>query len=247
MFNLSTLNWQTGKSTFVEHRTFFHLYRSFHRLWIFLALMFQVLLYFHAFLLCLLWVYLAPPNDDICLLSHLLQALAIIAFNSGRINLNTFKIMLSIGPSFTIMNFIESKWLASSTDFCDQSILNSKSHHLYPIIFLLLTVSCAACIGCLDVLLMFGAYSSARGMAISRLFIRFFWCGLSSVFITYIYLWVSIWFFSTYFYLVSDQSCLYFWLFLILFINAYKISGRFCRKGITMIQIIHSISGYTFL
>jgi len=33
---------QTGKTNFVEHRTFLHLYRSFHRLWIFLLLMFQV-------------------------------------------------------------------------------------------------------------------------------------------------------------------------------------------------------------
>ncbi|CAK7336614.1 unnamed protein product [Dovyalis caffra] len=92
---------RTGKSTFVEHRSFLHLYRSFHRLWIFLALMFQ--------------------------------ALTIIAFNHGHINLDTFKEMLSIGPSFVMMNFIES---------------------------------------CLDVLLMFGAYSTARGMAISRLVIR---------------------------------------------------------------------------
>ncbi|KAL9375459.1 hypothetical protein Peur_032338 [Populus x canadensis] len=107
---------RTGKSTFVEHRTFLHIYRSFHRLWIFLALMFQVL--------------------------------AIIAFNHGDLSLDTFKEMLSVGPSFAIMNFIES---------------------------------------CLDVLLMFGAYSSARGMAISRLVIRFFWCGLSSVFVTYLY------------------------------------------------------------
>uniref|UniRef100_A0A6M2EI67 1,3-beta-glucan synthase n=1 Tax=Populus davidiana TaxID=266767 RepID=A0A6M2EI67_9ROSI len=107
---------RTGKSTFVEHRTFLHIYRSFHRLWIFLALMFQ--------------------------------ALAIIAFNHGDMSLDTFKEMLSIGPSFAIMNFIES---------------------------------------CLDVLLMFGAYSTARGMAISRLVIRFFWCGLSSVFVTYVY------------------------------------------------------------
>ncbi|KAJ6970667.1 callose synthase 10 isoform X1 [Populus alba x Populus x berolinensis] len=89
---------RTGKSTFVEHRTFLHIYRSFHRLWIFLALMFQ--------------------------------ALAIIAFNHGDMSLDTFKEMLSVGPSFAIMNFIES---------------------------------------CLDVLLMFGAYSTARGMAISRL------------------------------------------------------------------------------
>ncbi|KHN27110.1 Callose synthase 9 [Glycine soja] len=30
-----------GKTSFVEHRTFFHLYHSFHRLWIFLFMMFQ--------------------------------------------------------------------------------------------------------------------------------------------------------------------------------------------------------------
>ncbi|KAK9926738.1 hypothetical protein M0R45_023951 [Rubus argutus] len=107
---------RTGKSTFVEHRTFLHLYRSFHRLWIFLALMFQ--------------------------------GLAIIAFNDAKINSDTLKSVLSIGPAFAIMNFVES---------------------------------------CLDVLLMFGAYTTARGMAISRLVIRFFWFGLSSVAVTYIY------------------------------------------------------------
>ncbi|WVZ18445.1 hypothetical protein V8G54_005767 [Vigna mungo] len=108
---------RTGKSSFVEHRTFLHLYRSFHRLWIFLALMFQ--------------------------------ALTIIAFNHGHINVDTFKTILSIGPSFAIMNF-------------------SKSF--------------------LDVLLTFGAYTTARGMAVSRLVIRFFWGGLTSVAVTYLYL-----------------------------------------------------------
>ncbi|XP_073272361.1 callose synthase 10-like [Primulina huaijiensis] len=108
---------RTGKSSFVEHRTFLHLYRSFHRLWIFLIIMFQ--------------------------------ALAIIGFNNGKVNLNTFKTLLSIGPTFAFMNFFES---------------------------------------CLDVVLMFGAYTSARGMAISRLVIRFFWCGISSVFVLYMYL-----------------------------------------------------------
>ncbi|KAF8390568.1 hypothetical protein HHK36_025095 [Tetracentron sinense] len=108
---------RTGKSTFVEHRTFLHLYRSFHRLWIFLVLMFQ--------------------------------GLTIIAFNHGSINLNTFKTVLSIGPTFAIMNLVES---------------------------------------CLDVLLMFGAYTTARGMAISRIVIRFFWFGISSVSVSYIYL-----------------------------------------------------------
>ncbi|KAK4778668.1 hypothetical protein SAY86_006196 [Trapa natans] len=108
---------RTGKSTFVEHRSFLHLYRSFHRIWVFLAIM--------------------------------LQVLAIIAFRQGKNKLDTFKIVLSIGPTFTIMNFIES---------------------------------------CLDVVLMYGAYTSARGMAISRLVIRFFWSGLSSAVVIYLYL-----------------------------------------------------------
>lgn len=107
---------RTGKSSFVEHRTFLHLYRSFHRLWIFLFLMFQ--------------------------------GLTIIAFHHGDINLNTFKVVLSTGPAFFILNFLES---------------------------------------CLDVLLMFGAYRTARGFAISRLIIRFFWFGVSSTFMTYLY------------------------------------------------------------
>ncbi|RZC85632.1 hypothetical protein C5167_026304 [Papaver somniferum] len=66
---------RTAKSSFVEHRTILHLYRSFHRLWIFLVLMFQ--------------------------------SLTIIAFNDGRMDLNTFREVLSIGPTFAVMCFIE--------------------------------------------------------------------------------------------------------------------------------------------
>ncbi|KAJ4775036.1 GLUCAN SYNTHASE-LIKE 8 family protein [Rhynchospora pubera] len=107
---------RTGKTNFVEHRTFFHLYRSFHRLWIFLILMFQLL--------------------------------TIIAFHDGTLDTRTFKVMLSAGPAFFILNFIE----------C-----------------------------CLDVLLMFGAYKSARGFAISRQVIRFIWFGVLSAFVFYLY------------------------------------------------------------
>lgn len=45
--------------------------------------------------------------------------------------------------------------------------------------------------GFLDVILMYGAYSMARGMAISRVFIKFFWWGLGSVFVVYVYVYVS--------------------------------------------------------
>ncbi|TVU31475.1 hypothetical protein EJB05_23161, partial [Eragrostis curvula] len=65
----------TGKTNFVEHRTFLHLYHSFHRLWIFLLLMFQ--------------------------------CLAIIAFRNGKIDTSTIKILLSAGPAFFLLNFIE--------------------------------------------------------------------------------------------------------------------------------------------
>ncbi|XP_047316862.1 callose synthase 10 [Impatiens glandulifera] len=108
---------RTGKSSFVEHRTFLHLYRSFHRMWIFLVIMFQ--------------------------------ALTMIAFNGGKLNIDTFKTVLSVGPTYAIMNFLESL---------------------------------------LDVVLTFGAYTTARGMARSRIVIRFIWFGLSSVFVTYMYL-----------------------------------------------------------
>ncbi|VVB02402.1 unnamed protein product [Arabis nemorensis] len=107
---------RTGKSSFVEHRTYLHLFRSFHRLWIFMAIMFQTL--------------------------------TIIAFRKEQLDKDTFKILLSAGPTYAIMNFIE-------------------------------------CF--LDVVLMFGAYSMTRGMAISRLVIRFLWWGLGSVFVVYVY------------------------------------------------------------
>ncbi|CAL9235807.1 unnamed protein product [Arabidopsis halleri] len=107
---------RTAKSSFVEHRTYLHLFRSFIRLWIFMFIMFQ--------------------------------SLTIIAFRKEHLDIDTFKILLSAGPTYAIMNFIE-------------------------------------CL--LDVVLMYGAYSMARGMAISRLVIRFFWWGFGSVFVVYVY------------------------------------------------------------
>lgn len=116
---------------------------------------------------------------------------------------------------------------------------------IFTLVCLLFIGSCAACIGCLDALLMFGAYTTARGMAISRLVIRFFWCGLSSVVVTYIYLWVC-----NVLLCCQLPNCLNFtcdYILIIVFMNGCKLSGRFCRKEMTVIQIILSISGYTFL
>lgn len=93
-------NLQTGKSTFVEHRTFLHLYRSFHRMWIFLIVMFQVHLTFtsfHAYVSCF-WLVIV---------FIIFQGLTIVAFKDGKLNLDTFKTLLSIGPTYAILKFLE--------------------------------------------------------------------------------------------------------------------------------------------
>ncbi|WJX21768.1 Callose synthase 9 [Trifolium repens] len=105
-----------GKTSFVEHRTFFHLYHSFHRLWIFLFMMFQ--------------------------------GLAIIAFNDGKFNSKTLREVLSLGPTFVVMKLFESV---------------------------------------LDIFMMYGAYTTTRRSALSRIFLRFLWFSLASVFVTFLY------------------------------------------------------------
>ncbi|CAH8356407.1 unnamed protein product [Eruca vesicaria subsp. sativa] len=106
-----------GKTSFVEHRTFLRLYHSFHRLWIFLAMMFQ--------------------------------ALTIIAFNEKNLaSRKTLREILSLGPTYVVMKFFKSV---------------------------------------LDVIMMYGAYSTTRRLTIYRMFIRFIWFGLASIFISFLY------------------------------------------------------------
>ncbi|XBH58837.1 hypothetical protein VPH35_080207 [Triticum aestivum] len=114
---LISRNHHYGKTSFVEHRTFLHLYHSFHRLWMFLLLMFQ--------------------------------GLTIIAFNNGSFDTNTVLELLSLGPTYIIMEFIESV---------------------------------------LDILMMYGAYSTSRGSAITRVIWRFCWFTASSLVICYLYI-----------------------------------------------------------
>ncbi|KAG8637297.1 hypothetical protein MANES_15G103700v8 [Manihot esculenta] len=105
-----------GKTSFVEHRTFLHLYHSFHRLWIFLVMMFQ--------------------------------GLTIFAFNGEKFNSKTLHEVLSLGPTFVVMKFFESV---------------------------------------LDVIMLYGAYSTTRRVAVSRIFLRFAWFSSASVFICFLY------------------------------------------------------------
>ncbi|KAJ3689691.1 hypothetical protein LUZ61_018855 [Rhynchospora tenuis] len=106
-----------GKTSFVEHRTFLHLYHSFHRLWMFLIMMFQ--------------------------------ALTMIAFNDNNINKETIMEVLSIGPTYVVMKFIESV---------------------------------------LDILMMYGAFSTSRRSAIWRNLSRLLWFTVASLVICYLYI-----------------------------------------------------------
>lgn len=106
-----------GKTSFVEHRTFLHLYHSFDRLWIFLFMMFQ--------------------------------GLTIIAFHKGNINSKTIKEVLSLGPTYVVMKFVKSV---------------------------------------LDILMMYGAYSTSRASAVTRIIFRFIWFTFSSLVIGYLYI-----------------------------------------------------------
>ncbi|XP_004985950.1 callose synthase 9 [Setaria italica] len=109
-------NHHYGKTSFVEHRTFLHLYHSFHRLWIFLIMMFQ--------------------------------ALTIIAFNNDSFDMKTVLQLFSLGPTYVAMKFVESL---------------------------------------LDILMMYGAYSTSRGSAITRVLWRFCWFTVASLTICYLY------------------------------------------------------------
>ncbi|KAK4380701.1 hypothetical protein RND71_002563 [Anisodus tanguticus] len=105
-----------GKTSFVEHRTFLHLYHSFHRLWMFFFMFFQ--------------------------------GMTILAFNNERFDSKTLREVLSLGPTYVVMKFLESV---------------------------------------LDVIMMYGAYSTSRRVAVSRIFLRFVWFSIASVFICFLY------------------------------------------------------------
>ncbi|EPS67036.1 hypothetical protein M569_07740, partial [Genlisea aurea] len=114
---MSTGGKRFGKTSFVEHRTFLHLYHSFHRVWIFLFLMFQ--------------------------------ALTLIAFNDGHFNSRSIQEILSVGPTYFVMKFFQ-------------------------------------CL--LDIMMMYGAYSTSRRLAVTRIFLRFICYSLASAFICFLYI-----------------------------------------------------------
>ncbi|KAF3791246.1 Callose synthase 9 [Nymphaea thermarum] len=76
------------------------------------------------------------------------KGLTILAFNKGKFNSKTLNELLSLGPTFVIMNFFESV---------------------------------------LDIVMMYGAYSTTRRLAVMRIVLRFLWFGVASAFVSFLY------------------------------------------------------------
>uniref|UniRef100_A0A3Q7E847 1,3-beta-glucan synthase component FKS1-like domain-containing protein n=1 Tax=Solanum lycopersicum TaxID=4081 RepID=A0A3Q7E847_SOLLC len=76
------------------------------------------------------------------------HGLTILAFNNERLDSKTLREVLSLGPTYVVMKFLESV---------------------------------------LDVIMMYGAYSTSRRLAVSRIFLRFVWFSIASVFICFLY------------------------------------------------------------
>lgn len=192
-----------GKTSFVEHRTFFHLYHSFHRLWIFLFMMFQVCTWIYSHIVIKFWkilavqsavfstefCFLSPQTCKLCNLNwHLVfssacylffQGLAIVAFNDEKFNGKTLREVLSLGPTFFVMKFFESMYL-SPMSFLMYFLVIIYLYFQFFISFL----------GVLDIFMMYGAYSTTRRTAITRIFLRFLWFSGASVFLSFIYVYV---------------------------------------------------------
>jgi callose synthase len=60
-------------------------------------------------------------------------------------------------------------------------------------------------LGVLDVMMMYGAYSTSRRLAVTRIFLRFVWFSCASVFLSFLYVYVLL---SKHLYLISFSACL---------------------------------------
>ena len=70
-------------------------------------------------------------------------------------------------------------------------------------------------VGVLDVLMMYGAYSTTRHLAVSRIFLRFLWFSLTSVVITFLYVYVC--FNNSAFILIFSALFSFLYLFIFIF------------------------------
>lgn len=126
----------------------------------------------------------------------LFQGLTIIAFNGG-FDSKTLRELLSLGPTYVVMKFIQSMYFCLNLAKLLYSDENFNSQNWYTsLCFTLCSCSCLLMLmssfvaGTLDILMMYGAYSTTRRLAVTRIFFRFIWFSVASIFICFLYVYV---------------------------------------------------------
>lgn len=165
------------------------------------------------------------------------QGLTIIAFNGG-FDSKTLRELLSLGPTYVVMKFIQSMCLFEFVKFYSDliTILICKPSWCVAGSFLTCWCSCFLIVisffaaGVLDILMMYGAYSTSRSLAVTRIFLRFLCFSAASVFICFLYVYGVI------FHVIFLLFKTYWWwsYFCILVMHAifelYNLS--YCRKAL---------------
>lgn len=150
------------------------------------------------------WFVLFSPTIS------LIQGLAILAFNDGKFNSKTLREALSLGPTFVVMKFIQSRflyiakcfvwrllcfpgqnWYKISDSFEVSRFANTlfRENKLFRLVYwTFLSLS----VGVLDIVMMYGAYSTSRRSAVLRIFIKFVWFSSASVVICFLYVYANI-------------------------------------------------------
>lgn len=128
--------------------------------------------------------YLFLSHNDFLFIVNF-QGLTILAFNDGKFNAKTLREILSLGPTFVVMKLFESVYSYHLFIF-------SHFHHIFSCHHLVIFSHFSFLLGVLDIFMMYGAYSTTRRLAVSRIFLRFLWFSLASVFITFLYVYVCL-------------------------------------------------------
>lgn len=118
-----------------------------------------------------------------------LQGLAIIAFNSGKFDSKTIREVLSVGPTYFVMKFFKS-------NLCFLSWVSGLSKNSFSLgsvcrLWIIFSFVFGGLLGVLDIVMMYGAYSTSRRLAVTRVFVRFLSFSLLSVFICFLYVYVQ--------------------------------------------------------
>ncbi|KAF3780129.1 hypothetical protein EJ110_NYTH39987 [Nymphaea thermarum] len=117
------------------------------------------------------------------------QGLIILAFNKGKFNSKSLNELLSLGPTLVIMKFlgVSLPVLLGTLLRCFLMPFRRQGvghDFTSPVSF--------NHVGVRDIVMMYGAYSTTRRLAVMRIVLRFLWFGVASAFVSYLYTYIFV-------------------------------------------------------